>query len=57
MLPQVLGRSGNSAKGSITAFYSVLLEDEDTADPVGEAVRSILDGHIELSQTLTAASD
>lgn len=55
-LPQVLERAGNSAKGSITAFYTVLLEDEDTADPVGEEVRSILDGHFVLSRKLAAAN-
>jgi type III secretion protein N (ATPase) len=55
-LPQILERAGNSALGSITAFYTVLLEDEDTADPVGEEVRSILDGHLVLSRKLAAAN-
>jgi ATP synthase in type III secretion protein N len=55
-LPQVLERAGNSAVGSITAFYTVLLEDEDTADPVGEEVRSILDGHLVLSRKLASAN-
>jgi type III secretion protein N (ATPase) len=55
-LPQVLERAGNSATGSITAFYTVLVEDEDTADPVGEEVRSILDGHLVLSRKLAAAN-
>jgi type III secretion protein N (ATPase) len=55
-LPQVLERAGNGATGSITAFYTVLLEDEDTADPVGEEVRSILDGHLVLSRKLAAAN-
>ena len=55
-LPQVLERAGNSANGSITAFYTVLLEDEDTADPIGEEVRSILDGHIVLSRKLAAGN-
>ena len=54
-LPQALERAGNSATGSITAFYTVLVEDEDTADPVGEEVRSILDGHLVLSRKLAAA--
>ena len=55
-LPQALERAGNSATGSITAFYTVLVEDEDTADPVGEEVRSILDGHLVLSRKLAAAN-
>jgi ATP synthase in type III secretion protein N len=48
-------RTGNSDKGSITAFYTVLLEDEES-DPIGEEVRSILDGHVYLSRKLAAAS-
>jgi ATP synthase in type III secretion protein N len=55
-LPQVLERAGNSDKGSITAFYTVLVEDEESADPVGEEVRSILDGHLVLSRKLAAAN-
>ncbi len=55
-LPQVLERAGNSAVGSITAFYTVLLEDEDSADPIGEEVRSILDGHLVLSRKLASAN-
>jgi ATP synthase in type III secretion protein N len=55
-LPQALERAGNSSKGSITAFYTVLVEDEDSADPVGEEVRSILDGHLILSRELAAAN-
>ncbi len=55
-LPRILERAGNGANGSITAFYTVLLEDEDTADPIGEEVRSILDGHIVLSRALAAAN-
>jgi type III secretion protein N (ATPase) len=52
-LPRLFERAGNDAVGSITAFYSVLLEDEDVADPIGEEVRSILDGHLVLSRTLS----
>jgi len=53
MLPQLFERAGNDATGSITAFYTVLLEDEDAAnDPIGEEVRSILDGHLVLSRRL-----
>lgn len=51
-LPRLFERAGNDAVGSITAFYSVLLEDEDTSDPIGEEVRSILDGHVMLSRAL-----
>ena len=51
-LPRLFERAGPAAKGAITAFYTVLLEDEDNADPVGEEVRSILDGHIYLSRQL-----
>jgi type III secretion protein N (ATPase) len=51
-LPRLFERAGNDDRGSITGFYSVLLEDEDTADPIGEEVRSILDGHILLSRKL-----
>ncbi|KVO23409.1 type III secretion apparatus H+-transporting two-sector ATPase [Burkholderia ubonensis] len=51
-LPALVERAGPAAKGSITAFYTVLLEDPDIPDPIGEEVRSLLDGHIILSQKL-----
>jgi ATP synthase in type III secretion protein N len=51
-LPRLFERAGNNSEGSITAFYTVLLEDEDSADPVAEEVRSILDGHMVLSRKL-----
>ncbi len=54
-LPRLFERTGNDAAGSITAFYTVLVEDEDGSDPVAEEVRSILDGHLVLSRTLAAA--
>ena len=54
-LPRLFERTGNSDKGSITAFYTVLLEDEES-DPIGEEVRSILDGHVYLSRKLAAAN-
>jgi type III secretion protein N (ATPase) len=52
-LPRLFERAGNDESGSITAFYSVLIEDEDVSDPIGEEVRSILDGHLVLSRTLS----
>ncbi|ELX8380550.1 type III secretion system ATPase SctN [Providencia vermicola] len=51
-LPMLLERPGRLQKGSITAFYTVLLESEDEADPIGDEIRSILDGHIYLSHKL-----
>lgn len=54
-LPRLFERAGNDAKGSITAFYTVLAEDEDGGDPIAEEVRSILDGHIVLSRELGQA--
>ena len=55
-LPRLFERAGNDGRGSITAFYTVLLEDEDSADPVAEEVRSILDGHLVLSRQLGQAN-
>jgi len=54
-LPGLFERSGNNDRGSITAFYTVLLEDEE-GDPIGDEVRSILDGHIHLARKLAAAN-
>jgi len=55
-LPRLFERAGNDAHGSITAFYTVLAEDDDNSDPVAEEVRSILDGHIVLSRALAQAA-
>ncbi len=52
ILPRLLERSGNSAKGSITAFYTILVAGDDLNEPVADEVRSILDGHIILSSEL-----
>jgi flagellum-specific ATP synthase len=52
LLPALLERSGNSPLGSITAFYTVLVEGDDLSDPVSDAARSVLDGHIVLSRRL-----
>jgi flagellum-specific ATP synthase len=53
-LPQLVERAGNGRKGggSITAFYTVLMEGDDQQDPVADAARAILDGHIVLSRQL-----
>lgn len=54
-LPRLFERVGNDDRGSITAFYTVLAEDEDNSDPIAEETRSILDGHIVLSRELGEA--
>lgn len=53
-LPRLLERAGLSARGSITALYTVLAEDESGSDPIAEEVRGILDGHMILSREIAA---
>jgi ATP synthase in type III secretion protein N len=53
-IPRLLERAGMGAKGSITALYTVLAEDESGNDPIAEEVRGILDGHMILSRKIAA---
>lgn len=55
LLPKLLERAGNSGSpGSLTGFYTVLVEADDPNDPIGDAVRSIVDGHLLLDRSIAA---
>ena len=54
-LAKLVERAGNFETGSITAFYTVLMEGDDQQDPVVDSVRSLLDGHVVLSRSMAAA--
>jgi flagellum-specific ATP synthase len=56
MLARLVERAGNFAQGSITAFYTVLMEGDDQQDPVVDTVRSLLDGHVILDRNLAMRS-
>lgn len=52
LLPNLVERAGNGVSGSVTAVYTVLVEGDDPSDPIADAARAILDGHIVLSRQL-----
>jgi len=54
LLARLIERAGNYASGSLTAFYTVLMEGDDQQDPLVDAVRALLDGHVMLDRKLNA---
>ena len=54
LLPRLLERTGSSARGSITALYTVLVAGGDMDEPIADEVRAVLDGHVVLSRELAA---
>ena len=56
LLPRLLERSGTSPKGTITGFYTVLMDGDDIDEPVTDTIRGVLDGHVLLSRELATAN-